>query len=152
MTTKTEWKAALAARGIKVWVSEKVTRIARGVVIDPVVDRVLEYRDASLRLFAEGNAEASYWAARAMEDSAVELDCALAEKTETQAGRKQVEKAKQAAAKKSKTANIKHDQWQAAADRFWSKPQHANKSASAVAALIDVTQANTIRRYIKRPR
>ena len=141
----------LAARGVKVWVSEKVTRIARGVVIDSVVDRVIEYRDASLRLFAEGNPEASYWAARAMEDSAVELDCAVAEMTETQAGRKQVGKAKQAAAKKSKAATTKHDQWQAAAVALWNKPQHRNKSASAVAAIIDATQANTIRRYIKRP-
>lgn len=151
MNARTEWKAMLAARGIAVYLSEKVTRIARGVVIDPVIDRVLTYRDESFRLFTEGNAEASYWAARAMEDRAFELDCAVAEKKETVAGRKSVKAAGEANSAKKGKADAEHVRWQAAADALWKKPQHKDKSASAVAALIDATRANTIRRYIKRP-
>lgn len=151
MTTDRKWLHAMRLRGIDPFTSEKVTRKARGIIIDHVIERVLDYREASLRLFNEGNAEASYWAARAMEDRAIELDCAIAEAKETIAGRKQVSKAKQAAADKSKAAKAKHVDWQIAANRIWSNPQHTNKSAVAVAMMIDKKQADTIRRHIKRP-
>ena len=152
MTTAANWKAMLASRGIRVWISEKVARAARGIVIDSVIDKVAEYREASLRLFAEGNSDASYWAARAMEDRAIELDCAVAERKETQAGRKQVAEAKKSAKKKSKDAQAKYGKWQLAAEKIWRNPQHKNKSAVAVATLIDDKQANTIRKHIKRPK
>lgn len=141
----------LASRGIQVWISEKVARTARGVVVDGVIDRLLTYRDASFRLFEQGNPDASFWAARAMEDRAMELDCAVAEVKETQAGRKLVGSAQDAAAEKSAKAHAEHLQWQKEASARWSEAQHKNKSVSDIAKMIDPERWNTVRRRIKRP-
>ncbi|MEW9570542.1 hypothetical protein ABQJ54_02120 [Rhodanobacter sp. Si-c] len=41
--------------------------------------------------------------------------------------------------------------WQAQAAALWAMPQHANKTSSDIARLIDPEQWNTIRRKIKKP-
>lgn len=147
----TEWKRMLGARGIKVWVSDKVANNARGIVLDAAIERILEYRSASLRLFTEGNLEAAYWAAQAMQDRAIEIDCAVAERTATVAGRKLVAKAEEANQAKKEAANSEHADWQRQAELLWGKPQYKNKFATDIAKLIDKKRWNTVRRHIKKP-
>lgn len=151
MGSTSEWKHALAKRGIQVWVADKVARIARGIIIDSVIDRLLDYRAASLRLFNEGNTEAAFWAGIAMQDRAIEIDTAIAEKTSTVAGRKLVAKAAEANKEKSEAASSLHSDWQRRAEQLWSAPQHAGKSASVIAKLIDKERWNTVRRHIQKP-
>lgn len=134
MDNSSQWKQALAKRGIQVWVADKVARRAQGVILDTVIDRLIEYRKSSLRLFNEGNLEASYWAAVAMQDRAIEMDIAIEEKTQTIAGRKLVAKATEANREKSQAASTLHAEWRKSAAQLWNKPQHASKSASEISS------------------
>jgi hypothetical protein len=86
-----------------------------------------------------------------MQDSAIEIDCAVAEKRATQAGRKSVAAADEANKESAVNAKKIHADWQEQANEIWK--QHASKSKVDVSNLIARNvggNPNTIRRAIKK--
>lgn len=53
--------------------------------------------------------------------------------------------------KRSGETQAKRAEWQKKACALWAKPQHANKSATDIARLIDAMHWNTVRRHIRHP-
>lgn len=67
-------------------------------------------------------------------------------------GQKSIDGAREENARRTKEANAKRAKWQKLADAKWADPQHASKSALAIAGLIAKPgeNADTIRRAIKK--
>lgn len=53
-------------------------------------------------------------------------------------------------AERARVAQAQHAAWQRQADALWAQPQHADKSKSAIARLIDPARENTVRHFIRR--
>lgn len=153
--SKEEWAAALLEdRRFRVSVVEDTAKSARGVVAPWQIERLYQYRDASYDLFLRGEITASMWAGQAMWEVANFLDSAMVDRRAVRAGRKLVSKADKANSKKTSIADKKHDEWQRLANEMWKKESNQNKSAAAIAAMIQKKvggKANTIRRSIKKP-
>lgn len=149
------WKRDLRVRqGVNLSKIDATLKAARSIIDDDQIDRVIEFREASYDLFQEGNIVASMWAGQAMWEAANFLDSAMVDRRAVRAGRKLVSKADKANSKKTANADKKHDEWQRLANEIWKKESNQNKSAAAIAAMIQKKvggKANTIRRSIKKP-
>lgn len=54
--------------------------------------------------------------------------------------------------KRKQDADALHATWQKHADALWAQPQHATKSTSAIARLIDPARFGTVRNNIRKPK